>query len=204
MSRNATTESPHKFLLRWLSPDEEQAERQYQNLRQKLVALFGIRGAPYPVTLELADETLERAAQRLADGEIIQHSEPMAYLHGVANNVLLEHWRKQQKQAAKEVSLDDLLSVNPNKLEFSFQSQIESEDRERWLECLDKFLKALPPEEEALLRSCYQDSSTQQTANRRVEAKRLNLTNDSLRSKLYRICLKLKSKVRACVERFQK
>lgn len=204
VSTNTTTESPYKFLLRWFSPNEEQAERQYKILRQKLAALFGIRGVPSPINQELADETLERVGQRLAEGEIIHNSEPMAYLHGVANNVLLEYWRKQQKRAAKEVSLDDLLLLNSNKLEFSFQSQVESEERERWLECLDKFLSALPPEEEALLRSCYQDSSIQQAANRRVEAKRLNLTDGSLRANLYRICQRLKPKVRACVERRQK
>ncbi len=101
LSTHAMAENPHVLLLRWLSPDEEQAVRRYQNLRQKLVVLFARRGVFSSVAEELADETLERTGHTLAAGEVIRHAEPMAYLHGVAKNVLLEYWRKQQKQAGR-------------------------------------------------------------------------------------------------------
>lgn len=207
LSTHAMAENPHVLLLRWLSPDEEQAVRRYQNLRQKLVVLFARRGVFSSVAEELADETLERTGHRLAAGEVIRHAEPMAYLHGVAKNVLLEYWRKQQKQAGREIPLDDLLSLNINRVEFSLPHQNEWEEqkeRQRLLECLDKSLSTLSPEDEALLRTCYHEDSNQQAANRRAAAKRLNLMENSLRANLHRLCQTLKRKVRACVERHQK
>ncbi len=194
----------HSALLRWLSTDEKQAEQRYQSLRRKLITIFAGRGASSFFVEEMADETLERAGRRLAAGEEVRHSEPMVYLHGIAKNVLHEYWRKQQVHAAREIPLDDVLSVNPNLLEFNFQPHIEQEEKERLLKCLDKYLSSLLPEDEALLRSCYQDNPHQQAANRRAEAKRLNLTEGGLRATLYRICQTLKRKVRACVERGSK
>ena len=204
LPQNATNESWHAALLGWFSPNKEQAEHRYQNLRQKLVVLFARQGVRSPFIEEMADETLERAGHKLASGEVVRHSEPMAYLHGIAKNVLFEHWREQQKLAAKEIPLDDFFSLSANKLEFSLQQPNDPDERERLLECLNKFLSRLSPEDEDLLRSCYHDNKRQQAANRRAAAKRLNLAESSLRANLYRICQSLKPKVRACVERLQK
>lgn len=187
------------FLLRWLSPDEEQAVQQYQKLRRKLTELFARRGVSPSALEELADDTLERTGRRLAEGEVIRQQEPMAYLHGVAGNVLHEYWRALQQRAVREVPIEEAAS-----LEFDSERQRERQEHQRWLDCLDEFLSSLPPEEESLLRSCYHDNPQRQFANRRAAAKRLNLAETGLRARLHRIRQTLERKVRACVERRQK
>lgn len=189
------------FLLHWLSPDEQQAAHCYQQLRRKLVEMFARRGVISSFLEELTDETLDRAGRKLAAGEVIRQPEPMAYLHGVAANVLHEYWRKQQQRAVREIPLEDLASLNSDP---QLQRQREKIEREHWLECLDELLNSLSPEEETLLRSCHCDNPQQQTANRRAMAKQLNLEESSLRARLRRIRLTLERKVRACVERRQK
>ncbi|MEP7339786.1 MAG: hypothetical protein ABI977_18755 [Acidobacteriota bacterium] len=194
----------YDILLRWLSPDESQAARHYQSLRHKLVELFRRRGVLSSVLDELADETLDRVGRKLSAGEVIQHPEPMAYLHGVADNVLREYWRKLQQQTSREIPLDKPASLNSIKFDSRLQQQRERQEREHWLECLDEYLKSLSPEEERLIRACYHDDARQQAANRRAAAERLNLEEGSLRARLHRIRQTLERKVRACVERRQK
>lgn len=187
------------FLLRWLSPDEEQAVQHYQKLRRKLIELFARRGVSSSALEELADDTLERAGRKLATGEVIRQQEPMAYLHGVAGNVLHEYWRAQQQRAVREIPIEEATA-----LEFDSRRQREQQEHQRWLDCLDEFLSSLQPEEESLLRSCYHDNPQQQIANRRAAAKRLNLAETGLRARLSRLRHSLERKVRACVERRQK
>ncbi len=191
-------------LLRWLSPDEEQAAQRYERLRGKLLELFARRGVPSCVREELADETLDRVGRKLANGEAIQNPEPMAYVHGVARHVLSEYWRKQKQQVRSEVLFESLSPRDKAALESGRQQWEEQQEKERWLECLDEFLKSLPPEDESLLRACHQDAPQRQADNRRAAAHKLGLAESSLRAQLHRIRQTLERKVRACVERHQK
>ena len=191
-------------LLRWLSPDEEQAGQHYEKLRRKLLELFARRGVPSSAIEELADETLDRVGRKLAAGEVVQHPEPMAYVHGVARNVLSEYWRRQSQRVNKEVLFEDLSPHDMATLESKRRHWEARQEKERWLECLDEFLETLAPEDEALLRACHQDDPRQQTGNRRAAAERLGLAENSLRVHLHRIRQALERKVRACVERRQK
>jgi len=190
-------------LLRWLSPDSEQAGQRYLSLRRALIEIFARRGVPSFALDELADETLDRAGRKLADGEVIHHPEPMAYLHGVARHVLSEYWRKQSRWV-NETLFEERPPRNQAALESKRGFREEKQELERWLDCLDELLKSLPPEDEALLRACHQEDPQQQVRNRRAAAKRLGLVEASLRSQLHRIRQTLERKVRACVERHEK
>lgn len=190
-------------LLRWLSPDREQAGQRYVSLRQRLIELFARRGAPSLALDELADETLDRAGRKLASGEIIHHPEPMAYLHGVARHVLSEYWRKQSLWV-NETLFEERSPQNQAALESKRARWEEKQELERWLDCLDELLKNLPAEDQALLRACHEEDPQQQARNRRAAAKRLGLAETSLRSQLHRIRQTLERKVRACVERHEK
>mgnify|MGYP002784208216 CR=1 FL=1 len=192
--------NPHAALLRWLSLDEREASHHYQCLRQRLMGLLARNGAPSSMIEELADITLERAGQKLAEGTVIRHPEPMAYLHGVAINVLREYRRK----TSREISMDDLPVTHVARIETRSHEESRQQELEIWLECLENFLEKLPPEEESLIRACYHDDPRQQAANRRSAAKRLNVAESSLRASLYRIRQTLERKVRSCVETRQK
>lgn len=192
------------YLLHWLSPEKEVAGQQYERLRRRLIEIFARRGVPSSAIEELADETLDRVGRNLAAGEVIQNPEPMAYVYGVARNVLSEHWRKQTRKMNKEVPVEDLSPRDKAVLESKQKRQEERLEKERWLDCLDEFLKSLSPEDETLIRTCHHDDQHQQAHNRRAAAKRLGMAENSLRVHLHRIRQMLERKVRACVERRQK
>ncbi|MFN0110684.1 MAG: RNA polymerase sigma factor [Blastocatellia bacterium] len=191
-------------LLRWLSPDKEQAGIIFESLRRKLVEVFVRRGVPTLFLYELADETLDRVGRKLAEGEVIRHPEPMAYVYGVARHVLSEFWRKQSLKEKTELTVEDLSPRDLAKIESRNRLQQERDDRSRWLECMDEFLKTLPPKEASLLRNCHHDDQRQQSINRRQAAAQMGMTENSLRTHLHRIRQMLQRKVRACVERRQK
>lgn len=191
-------------LLLWLSPDKEQAGQLYERLRRKLIELFARKGVPNLTLPELADETLDRVGRKLAEGEVIRNPEPMAYVHGVAVHVLSEFWRKQTRKTKHEINIDDLSPRDLARVQSTQRPQNQQEEKEIWQQCIDEFLKSLPPEDEALLRKCYQDDQRQQSANRRQAAKRMGLAENSLRVYLHRIRQTLQRKVRACVERSKK
>lgn len=200
----ATTDNAMAHLLRWLSPEKEGAGDQYERLRRRLSEIFARRGVPSSAIEELADETLDRVGRNLAAGEVIHNPEPMAYVYGVARNVLSEHWRKQSWKTNNEILLEDLSPRDRARLESKRHRQEERREKERWLDCLDEFLKSLEPEDEALLRECHHDDPRQQANNRRAAAERLGLAENSFRVHLHRIRQTLVRKVRACVERHQK
>ena len=83
------------FLLRWFDADADCAGRKYEMLRQKLCAYFEWQGCFHADIC--ADETMDRVAHRLANGEKITAANPTVYFLGVARNVLREY-RKQQKR----------------------------------------------------------------------------------------------------------
>ena len=191
-------------LLSWLAPDKEQAGRVYERLRRKLVELFARRGVPTLFWHELADETLDRIGRKLAEGETIQNPEPMAYAFGVARFVLIEFWRRQHRRIQSETQLDDLSPRDLVEIAAKDGLRVEQQETELWLECLGAALKALPPEDESLMRNCHHDDPRQQAANRHQAAERLDWEENSLRVHLHRIRLVLQRKVRACVERQQR
>jgi DNA-directed RNA polymerase specialized sigma24 family protein len=99
----APTSPPAAFdrLLFALDPDRHRAGERYETLRRKLIRLFSWRGAQEPE--QCADETLDRVARRLVEGAAVP--DVFGFCHGVAMNVLREHWRRSQREP---LSLDGL------------------------------------------------------------------------------------------------
>ncbi|MBP6821981.1 MAG: sigma-70 family RNA polymerase sigma factor [Acidobacteria bacterium] len=191
-------------LWRWLSSDKEQAGLRYETLRRKLVELFARRQVPALFLYELADETLDRVGRKLAEGEVIHNPEPMAYVYGVARNVLSEFWRNHTRREKEETTFENLSPRDLARIESRQKLQEERQEKERWLECMDEFLKTLPPQDALLLKNCHHDDQYQQSINRRQAAAQMGMAESSLRTHLHRIRQMLQRKVRACVERRQK
>ncbi len=76
-------------LLNSLHPDAIVAGREYVRLRDKLTSFFDLRGDNDPETA--ADETLDRAARKVAAGTIVP--EIGRYCVGIARLVFLERQR---------------------------------------------------------------------------------------------------------------
>lgn len=88
--------SPEAFalFLKRLSPDGEEAARIYTRLHQKLINFFRMRGLSDPG--DAADDTLDRAAARIAEGTPVPDADK--YCLGIARNVAKERWRREQRE----------------------------------------------------------------------------------------------------------
>ena len=85
-------------LLRQLSPDRDLAGARYEQLRRRLVTILAHRGCAHPE--EVADETMDRVARRLAQvGPDAEIGDPAPFIFGVAWKVTKE-WIRRQRTVA--------------------------------------------------------------------------------------------------------
>ena len=91
-SKTLTSEMLER-LLHWLAPERERAAERYQTLQWRLILFFQQNNCHIPD--ELADETMDRVARRLAEGENVLADN---YCFGVAKRVLQEYWRKRVRE----------------------------------------------------------------------------------------------------------
>src|SRR5262249_43920389 len=156
-------------LLDKLGPDREAAAREYERLHCRLVDFFEGRNAPTPE--ELADETLDRVARKLEQGEPVEHLR--AYAYGVAKLVCLEaHRRKQREQAALE------------ELPATLTSAAGPQTEER-VAALQQCLAALPEESRRMIVRYYEGSGSP-VGTRKALADRLGLSYATLKTRTYR------------------
>src|SRR5262245_350687 len=92
-------------LLAKLSADPEVAGVEYEELRRRLIKFFEWRGAFFPE--DLADETLNRTARKIDEGEEIEKN-VIALALGVAHFVFLEATKHPNNRRAP---LEDLIPV---------------------------------------------------------------------------------------------
>src|SRR4051812_36211790 len=79
-------------LLVWLDSDRERAGEIYERIRWRLVTILASRGCVQ--SEELADETIDRVARRVADIERTYVGDKAIYFFGVMNNVHHEYLRR--------------------------------------------------------------------------------------------------------------
>src|SRR6185295_19477834 len=79
-------------LLNWLDADRERAGQLYERIRWRLVTILASRGCV--LAEELADETIDRVARRVADIEQTYVGDKAIYFLGVMNNVHHEYLRR--------------------------------------------------------------------------------------------------------------
>jgi DNA-directed RNA polymerase specialized sigma24 family protein len=175
--------SPEDFarFLESLSPDEEEAGRLYIRLHKKLIGFFGMKGISD--STGAADETLKRAAARLAGGADVPDME--RYCLGIARNVAKEWWRRERRE--EEVfqrfvgSLADDSAGEVERIEHILKpcfERLKSEDRE------------------LLVAYCSVPEGLSRAEHRRQLADELGITVGALRIQVSR----LRDKLEECVE----
>jgi DNA-directed RNA polymerase specialized sigma24 family protein len=174
-------------LLGLFDPDRARAGERYEAIRRGLVKFFECKGGRFPE--ELADETLDRVARRLAEGETIRAADPAVYVHGVARNVLRGDWAQRQRAAGApgDPTLDPA-ARQPDPL-----------DAERRMSCLDRCLASLPPETRRLVLQYYADERRAKIEGRRELAESMGIGLNALRIRMHRIRARLESCVRSCL-----
>ena len=108
-------------LLAALGDDREEAGRHYLEIRRRLERLFAWRGCTSPD--ELADETINRVAHKLAAGVEIRAEDPFRYFCAVAFLVFKEILRHQRRERA---ALDEVRHQPPPLLEPSNHDDLRS------------------------------------------------------------------------------
>ena len=90
----ALTQESFDKLLAWLDADREQAGQKYEEIRRELIRYFLIRGY-YNEAEELADETINRAAQKIDAMAEMYERDRMHYFYAVARLVCMARLRKE-------------------------------------------------------------------------------------------------------------
>src|SRR5262245_7605671 len=179
-----TREALDAFLAR-LDPDRERAGALYEEIRLTLVAYFRINGC---TDVEgLADETLDRAARRSTEIDVVDVRQ---FVRGVARNLICE-----VRRAPRPIALRDVASVSradPEELE-------DTEAAESRLRCLERCVKRCSPDMRALVLEYYQHDKGEKIANKKRMAERLGISAGTLRVRAFRARRELESCLCRCL-----
>ena len=175
--------TPEAFdrLLAHLGPDREAAAREYERVRRMLLNFFGWRGSPVPG--EEADETFDRVARKLEQGEAVERMH--AYIFGVARRVFSESAKRRDRERLMRAEI---------------APPVESPIKEDRGACLDECFPRLAADDRALLSEYYRGSGRANQVNRRGQADRLGLTSGALRVRAHRVRLQLEDCLTTCLK----
>jgi DNA-directed RNA polymerase specialized sigma24 family protein len=180
------TQEAFDRLLVALGGDRDSAAQKYLEIRSNLVRFFEWRGSPFPE--DHADETINRIAKRVAEGEeILNYS---GYAVGVARLLLLEINKGRQRE---QLALAEIGQSN--------EVYEEHDDGEHRLVCLRSCLETLTTDNRALILQYYQGEKGEKIQNRKKLMDRLGIPVNTLRMRALRLREKLQSCVEECVGR---
>jgi RNA polymerase sigma factor (sigma-70 family) len=178
-------------LLAYLDSERDRAGEKYEKIRRRLVKLFECRGILLPE--DLADETMDRVARRLAAGEQIHAAEPAAYFYGVARNVLREQWAQQRER----LPVPERMASEP-----ATEAEGGPQDAESRAACLGKCLSTLPAETRRLVVEYYrQGGGARKIAGRKDLAAKMGISISTLWVRAHRARTRLERCVRECLDR---
>jgi RNA polymerase sigma factor (sigma-70 family) len=134
----------------------------------------------------LADETIDRVARKLGEGEPVDNVR--AYFYGVARRVFLE-WNRRETRERAAVETQRQHSA----------PEVPSELKEARLDCLKRCLVSLPEESRQLILSYYEVGRRPSKETRKALADRLGLSYGNLKIKAYRIREQLAACLNDCL-----
>jgi DNA-directed RNA polymerase specialized sigma24 family protein len=172
------TQEAFDSLLDWLDPNRDMAGQKYEDIRRRLVKIFGCRGCAEPE--DLADETINRVTTKLATIESGFVGDPGRYFYGVANKVHLEYRRRKPAPETPPPTSYD-------------------ENIEREFECLERCMQKLTVENRKLVIEYYQDERQAKIDHRKGLAEHLGIAINALRIRAFRIRAALQECVTNCV-----
>jgi DNA-directed RNA polymerase specialized sigma24 family protein len=175
------TQEAFDKLLVALGGDRDSAAQKYLEIRSNLMRFFEWRGCPFPE--DHADETINRIAKRVGEGEeILNYS---GYAMGVARLLLLEinKGRQREQLALAEIGTSSEVYEEPD----------ESEGR---LVCLRSCLQTLSTDNRELILAYYQGEKGEKIQNRKKLMDRLGIPVNTLRMR----ALRLRERLQTCVE----
>jgi DNA-directed RNA polymerase specialized sigma24 family protein len=162
-------------LLAWLDSDPAGAALTYERIRWRLIAILASRGCAVPE--ELADETIDRVARRVADIRDNYVGDKAIYFLGVMNNVHHEYLKRPKILKPPE-------AVN------------DVEIKEKRHLCLDKCLDKLTVNSRHLIQHYYAADKQAKIDLRKRLAADFGITLNTLRLR----ALRIREKLQICIE----
>src|SRR5258708_39328911 len=162
-------------LLLWLDHDPERAGMIYEKIRWRLIAVLASRGCP--MAEELADETIDRVARRVADIQATYVGDQAIYFLGVMNNVHHEYLKRP---------------VMPRGLEIV----AAADEKETTHLCLDQCLDKLSPHARQMIEQYYAANKRAKIDLRKRIAEQFGISLNTLRLR----ALRIREKLQACIE----
>jgi DNA-directed RNA polymerase specialized sigma24 family protein len=180
--RRMLTREALDSLLDYLGPDRRAAGERYEEIRGRLVRLFQWRGCDQAE--ELADETINRVADKIASGLEIRSEDPFRYFCGVGHLVFKEILRRQQRERA---ALEEVRHLPPP------PEPDEEDERLAWLrDCME----ALETDQRSLILDYHRGEGGERIRRRRAIAERLGVPINALRIRVHRI----RARLEECVQ----
>lgn len=179
-----TKEAFDRFLAR-LDIDRDKAGEKYESVRLKLLKYFQWRGSD-SCDME-ADETINRVARRIDEGENVYNLS--AYIYGVAKMVDAEARRlRVRKHALDEASRIEVAPIE--------EEDPEVVERRR---CFERCLGYLTEEDRETITEYYQFEKGKKIEHRKNLAAKFGISLNALRIKAHRKRLNLEACVRECL-----
>jgi RNA polymerase sigma factor (sigma-70 family) len=185
------TQDAFRQFLGWLDEGVDSNGQRYLEMRRRLVFYFDRKNCLG--SDELADEALNRVAQKLEEKGAITGLSPAHYCYVVAKFVFLEYLRTAQHV---HVPVEDG-SVARERLTATARFDHPSEVAER-LDCLEQCLSKLPASDRELILEYYQGEQRAKIERRSQLAARMGLSTNALSIRACRIRQKLEGCVRRC------
>lgn len=180
-------------LLACLDTNQERAIEKYEKLRRSLTAFFAFRNLADPPAL--ADETFNRVAFRLSEGQTIRTDNPASYFFSVAYNI----WREQLAHPQNIVDVAEVrnsIAVQTPSSEALRAALEERLARENRLQCMEQCLTKLPAKDREILVEYHQGQGRSKIERRQSMASRLGITITTLRN---RVCF-IRGRTAACIQ----
>jgi DNA-directed RNA polymerase specialized sigma24 family protein len=189
------TQDAFDKVLRCLDQNRERAGEKYERIRFKLTKLFKWRGCVAPE--DLTDQTIDRAARRIDEGADLNTRDPYLYFHGIALNMLREYWKRPEGNESLE-------NMPPSQVPHydavaNWQAEIDREEKELRLDCLDSCLRKLSANDRDLVGRYHHGQKRDKIEARRLLADSLNIPLNALRIRVYRIRATLEKCIEDCV-----
>jgi DNA-directed RNA polymerase specialized sigma24 family protein len=183
----ALTQEALDGLLACLGPDRDTAAERYLEIRRNLVRLFEWRNCPAPD--EYADETINRCARKIGDGEEIR--DVGAYCIGIARMLLREANRDPIKETRSLAEAPEP-QTPPNQVEGDTEGRVK---------CLYRCLGQLSVENRDLILAYYQGDKSEKIKNRKALTELFGLRANSLRMRALRLRETLQQCSENCLQR---
>ena len=182
------TQEKFDELLAWFNPDREQAGIKYEEIRRSLIKILAWRKCSDAEGL--ADETINRVADKVHELKENYSGDPAIYFHAVANRLVMEC----QREAKLHVPLGDIGSaLDPSE-------ENPEDDSEREEECLNTCMESLDSDKRELILLYYREEKQAKIEHRKELARRLGIDTNALRVRAHRIRVSLEKCIERCLE----